>query len=80
MDTTTLTLVFGWMTFLNLGYLIVATLCITLGRSWITGIHARMTGVPAENLAEHYFSFLANYKIAVIVLNLMPYLALRIVG
>ena len=80
MDTATLTSVFGWMTLLNLGYLIIATICLTLCRSWVTGIHARMTNVPEENLAEHYFSFLANYKIAVLVLNLMPYLALRIVA
>lgn len=80
MDMATLTSVFGWMTLLNIGYLIVATTCLTLCRSWVAGIHARLTGVPGGELPGHYFSFLANFKIAVIVLNLMPYLALRIVA
>ena len=65
MDLATLTSVFGWMTLLNIGYLIVATVCLTLFRSWVEGIHARLTGVPEEQLAAHYFTFLANFKIAV---------------
>lgn len=80
MEMATLTSVFGWMTLLNLGYLIVASICLTLCRTWVSGVHARLTGVPEGQLAGHYFTFLANFKVAVIILNLMPYLALRIVA
>ncbi|NND83188.1 MAG: hypothetical protein HKN50_12240, partial [Gammaproteobacteria bacterium] len=41
-------------------------------------LHSSLSGVAEERLPEMYFSFLANYKLAFIMFNLIPYLALRV--
>ena len=42
-------------------------------------IHRKMFGLSEEVLSKEYFRYLANYKIAIFIFNLVPYLALRIV-
>jgi hypothetical protein len=37
-----------------------------------------MFGVDPQNIATQYFQYLANYKIAIFMLNIVPYLALRL--
>jgi len=48
-------------------------------RGSIGSIHASMFKLEQEDLSKAYFRYLANYKILVIVFNLVPYLALRII-
>jgi hypothetical protein len=68
----------GWMTLVNGVLLIVATLFLAIARDWIMGMHTALTGVDRRDLPKQYFSYLANYKIAIIVLNLVPFLILRL--
>lgn len=70
----------GWCTALNVGLLILASVALTLARGPLTRIHAGMFGMSQEDLARAYVQYLAQYKIAVFVLNLFPYLALKIMG
>tara|TARA_R110002096_G_scaffold14582_5_gene50713 strand:+ start:27747 stop:28031 length:285 start_codon:yes stop_codon:yes gene_type:complete len=67
----------GWMAFVNGAFLIIGTLVLALAREWIIGAHSAMTGVDRAQLPVLYFSYLGNFKIAWIVLNLVPYLVLR---
>ena len=46
----------------------------------IKRLHGRMLGLSEDDLSRAYFQYLAQYKIAVFVFNLAPYLALRIVA
>ena len=39
-----------------------------------------MFGLDQEDVLESYFTYLANFKIAIIVFNLVPYLSLRMMG
>ena len=68
----------GWMTLVNGVILIFSTLFLWLARDWAMNLHAAMTGVDRIDLPVLYFSYLGNFKIAVIVLNLVPYLVLRL--
>jgi hypothetical protein len=43
----------------------------------MTRIHARMFGVSEGDLPRIYFQYMAQYKTAVFVLNLVPYVALK---
>jgi hypothetical protein len=52
---------------------------IVLMRSTAMKIHGKMFGLSEEVLSKEYFRYLANYKIAIYIFNLVPYLALRIV-
>lgn len=74
----TVSAVLGWCTVLNMGMLMFASvLLIVLGRP-IKRIHARMFDLPDEDLSRAYFQYLAQYKIAIFVFNLAPYVALRL--
>ena len=46
----------------------------------IKGIHSRLYSLSDADLDRAYFQYMANYKIAIFVFNLAPYLAMRIVG
>jgi hypothetical protein len=71
--------VFAWCTVLNFGVLIFAGLAVILAGGPIKRLHAKMFGLSEENISRAYFQFLAQYEIAILVFNLAPYLALRIV-
>lgn len=71
---------FGWMVVLNIGYLVIATLAVAFARDAMARMHSRMFGVATDTLNQTYFSFIATYKIAVIVFCLVPYLALVMMG
>jgi len=75
----TLTTLFGWMSVLSLGLLIFTTIMIVTMQNWAAGLHGRMFGLDRETVRRSYFDYLATFKIAVLMLNLIPYLALRIV-
>ncbi len=68
----------GWMALVNGAILILGTIALSVAREWIMGIHSAMTGVDRVDLPVLYFSYLGNFKIAWIMLNLVPYLVLRL--
>ncbi|MDX2503148.1 MAG: hypothetical protein QNL62_01535 [Gammaproteobacteria bacterium] len=70
----------GWCSVINVGMLLISTLMLTVMRGWIVNIHASMTGVSKTELPRIYLEFLGNYKMLIIVLNLVPYIALRIMA
>ncbi len=80
MTTEVLTAVLGWAAVINLAILVFSSLTVIVMRGPITRIHSRMFGLDEKDLGRAYFQYLGEYKIAVIVLNIAPYLALRIVG
>ena len=80
MTTEVLTAVLGWAAVINLAILVFSSLTVIVMRGPITRIHSRMFGLDEKDLGRAYFQYLGEYKIAVIVLNIEPYLALRIVG
>ena len=72
--------VLGWSTALNVGILLFSTIVISVAGAPIKRLHAKMFDMSEGDLSRAYFQYLAQYKIAVLVLNLVPYLALRIAG
>ena len=75
-----LTRFLGWCSVINLGFLIFASLAVTLMRSQLLSIHGKMFGLGEADLSRAYFQYLAQYKIAIFVFNLVPYIALKIVA
>ena len=68
----------GWCTVVNFGVLVVGAIKVLALRDWATKIHARMFQVDEEWVRRSYFMFFVYYKIAILVLNLVPYIALSI--
>jgi len=70
----------GWCSVINIGMLFISTIMLTIMRSWVVKIHAGTTGVSEAELPRIYIEFLGNYKILIIVFNVVPYLSLRLMA
>ena len=70
----------GWCTVINMGFLLIAALAVSALRDFMMSVHRRMYRLSDDDLGRAYFQYLAQYKIAVFVFNLVPYMALRVMG
>lgn len=80
MDESTLLEFFKICTLINLVMLVFASLMITFFQDWITSIHHRMTGIEKQKLIQLYLSYIAIYKLLVIVFNITPFIALTFIN
>ena len=80
LTTEELTTLLGWSSVINIAILSVSTIAVIAMRGAITGIHSRLFGMNEKDLGRAYFQYLAQYKIAIIVLNITPYIALKIMA
>jgi hypothetical protein len=79
-DLSTLTTFLGWTVILNIGFLLLATLIVTVGKDFVLSIHGPILGLPDDELNRLYINALSNYKMGTYLLSLVPYLALKIMG
>lgn len=70
----------GWCTIINATILILSSLLVVALRSSVTALHRRMFALDEKDLSRAYFQYLAQFKISIIVLNIVPYVALKIMG
>ncbi len=70
----------GWCSVLNIGLLMLSSLAVMCLREQIATTHMRFFGMVKEDILSGYFQYLAHYKIATIVLSIVPYFALKIMG
>ena len=75
-----LTTLLGWCSVINIGVLIFSALAVVALKDAIVKIHSSMFGVDPTNLPSTYFQYLGNYKIAIIVLNLAPWISLKLMA
>ena len=72
-----LTTFLGWCTAINIGvFLLAAVATMAIGR-WMSGLHGAMFGLEPAQVRRVYFAYLGNYKTAILVFCLIPYLVLR---
>lgn len=70
--------VLGWCSLINLGLLLWWFLFLSLAHDWTYRVHSRWFKLSSERFDAIHYAGMAFFKIAVIVFNLVPYLALRI--
>ena len=70
----------GWCTVINVGLLVLAAFAMMTMRRFMIKVHSTMFNLSEENLSRAYFQYLAMYKIAIIVFNLVPYIALKVMA
>lgn len=75
-----LTTFFGWCSVISTGVLFLTSATLLLMHGMIAGLHARMFGMTEADVSRAYFQYLAHFKIAVIMFNLVPYIALRMMA
>ncbi len=71
---------FMWCTIMNGALLIFSSLICAFAGDWIYRMHSRWFTLSREAFNTVIYSFIGLYKIFFIVFNLVPYLALAIVG
>ncbi|AWF82704.1 hypothetical protein BTJ40_18860 [Microbulbifer sp. A4B17] len=80
MEIENLTQFLGWASIINILILLLSTIGLVSMRKPITRIHARIFELNEQDLGRAYFQYLAQYKIAIIIFNITPYFALKIIS
>lgn len=80
MDTEKLTAFFKWCSIINGALLVLAILGVVLGPEFGHTLQSRMFQVAPGSLSAAMYMFLGIFKIFWLVFNIVPYVALRIVG
>lgn len=70
----------GWCTILNIVLFCYMAVMLIAFNAPIKRLHSRIMLIPKEQLNGLYFSFLAHYKLAILILNLVPYCAMKIMA
>ena len=68
----------GWCSVINTGLLIFSALIVMIFREQISDLHATIFHLNKEDVLRAYFQYLAQFKILIIVFNIVPYFALSI--
>lgn len=79
-DIQTVTTFLGWCSIINIGLLSFYTVWLMVFRDFTKKTHSAMLGISQDELDSIYFQYLANYKLAVLIFNIVPYLALEIMA
>jgi len=80
MDINQITTFLGYCTVLNMSILVFAAIFLFIFKDFAINTHSKLTGVSASKLPALYFSYMANYKIAMLIFNLVPYIALSLMA
>ena len=74
------TAMLGWCTAINLGLLVWWILFVVLAHDWTYRVHTKWVEISPQQFDAIHYAGMGIFKMVVIVFNLVPYLALRIVA
>ena len=80
MELNQLTEFMGWCAIVNIGFITVIALFLLICKNFVMHSHQLMFKISDESLEKIYFKFLAHYKLVVIVFNIAPYMALKLMA
>ncbi len=70
----------GWCAAINFGLLIVWFVGFLVARDWIRRLHGKIFKFSEESFDAIHYAGMAIFKLLIVVFNLVPYIALLIVG
>ena len=71
---------FMWCTIITGALLVFSFLICALAGDWVYRMHGRWFAIPRETFNVVLYAFIGFFKIIFLVFNLVPYVALTIVG
>jgi len=80
MDIETLTRFFMWCTIMNGAMLVLSTTMLMLAPGLVYRIHGKWFAISREAFNVAIYSFIGLFKIIFLIFNVVPYVALLIVG
>ena len=70
----------AWCSLINIGLLLVWFLFFLFARDWMCRMHSTWFKIPVDRFDALHYGGMGLFKIGILLFNLVPYLALRIVG
>lgn len=70
----------AWCSVIDIGILLFWFLAFTMAGDWMYRIHGRFFKISRESFTMANYCGLGLFKLAILVFNLVPYLALRILA
>lgn len=80
MDIVSVTSFFGWCSVINIGILSFTALFLMLFKDSLVAIHSQLFNLEQKVLLSIYFKYIAGYKVLILMFNLVPYVALKIIA
>lgn len=80
MDIETVRAFFMWCTIVNGALLVLSFLICASAGDWVYRVHSKWFPIPREAFNVAIYSFIGLFKMFVLAFNLVPYVALLIVG
>ena len=72
--------VFAWCSVINLGILIFWLLWLRCAHDFVYRFHGKWFKISVETFDAIHYGSIGVFKLVIIVFNIVPYFALRIVG
>lgn len=69
----------AWCTVINMGLLIWWFLIFFFAHDWVYRFHSKWYQIPQDRFDAIHYAGIAFFKILILMFNLVPYLALRII-
>ena len=80
MDIQTLTSFFMWCSIINIGFLIFLALVYMLVPNLAYQLQSKFIPISRETFDIVFYSFIGFFKVIVLVFNVVPWIALLIIG
>jgi hypothetical protein len=71
---------FAWCSVLNMGLLLLWAMFFMFAHDWTYRIHSKWFNMPIDKFDTMHYAGIALFKMGVLLFNLVPYFALRIIG
>ena len=73
--------ILGWCTVINFGFMMLWFLVFLVAHDFVYQLHSFIfPGLTPESFDVLHYQLLGFFKLSVILLNFVPYIALRIIG
>jgi hypothetical protein len=70
----------GWCALINYAVLVIWFLVFLFAHDWMRKLHTRWFRLPAAHFDAIHYAGMGLYKLGIFLFNLVPYVALLIVG
>ena len=71
---------FAWCSVINIALLLWWAIFLLFAHDWTYRMHSKWFKISAEQFDAIHYAAMAAFKLGVLIFNLVPYFALRIIG
>lgn len=75
-----ITTLLGWCTAINMAIYLFSAFFMIVFKNFTVNLHSKLMGIDAAELPVLYFKYMGNYKVAIIMFNLVPYISLKLMS